>query len=34
MDEFVGHSTEEQRRYRHIFPAVKQNAIADAFGSR
>ena len=33
IDEFVGHSTDEQRRrYRHIFPAVKEKAIADAFG--
>lgn len=33
IDEFVGHSTEEQRRrYRHIFPDVKQKAIAAAFG--
>ena len=33
IDEFVGHSNEEQRRrYRHIFPAVKEKAIADAFG--
>jgi integrase len=29
IDEFAGHSTEEQRRrYRHIFPDVKQKAIA------
>ena len=35
IDEFVGHSTEEQRRrYRHIFPAVKEKAIADAFGNQ
>ena len=33
IDEFVGHSTDEQRRrYRHIFPTVKEKAIADAFG--
>lgn len=33
IDEFVGHSTDEQRRrYRHIFPDVKHRAIANAFG--
>lgn len=33
IDEFAGHSTEEQRRrYRHIFPDVKQKAITGAFG--
>lgn len=32
IDEFVGHSTDEQRRrYRHIFPDVKACAIAGAF---
>ena len=33
IDEFVGHSTEEQRRrYRHLVPDVKQQAIAGVFG--
>ena len=28
IDEFAGHSTEEQRkRYRHLFPAVRQSAV-------
>lgn len=32
IDELAGHSTEEQRRrYRHIFPEVKQKAITGAF---
>lgn len=35
IDEFVGHSTEEQRRrYRHLIPDVKHQAIATAFGSQ
>jgi integrase len=33
IDEFSGHSTEEQRkRYRHIFPQVTNAAIAKVFG--
>lgn len=33
IDEFSGHSTEEQRkRYRHIFPQVTSAAIAKVFG--
>lgn len=33
IDEFVGHSTDEQRRrYRHLIPDVKQRAIESAFG--
>lgn len=34
IDEFVGHSTEEQRRrYRHLFPTVRQDAINAVFGA-
>ncbi len=33
IDEFVGHTTEEmRRRYRHLFPDVKQEAISSVFG--
>ncbi len=33
IDEFVGHQSEEQRRrYRHLYPSVKQQAIALVFG--
>jgi integrase len=33
IDEFCGHSTEQQRkRYRHLFPAVTKAAIANVFG--
>ncbi|MEZ6136972.1 MAG: tyrosine-type recombinase/integrase [Pirellulaceae bacterium] len=33
IDEFVGHTTEEmRRRYRHLFPEVKQDAIDSVFG--
>ena len=33
IDDCVGHCTEEQRRrYRHLFPAVKQKAVASVFG--
>ena len=33
IDEFVGHTTEEMhRRYRHLFPDVKQAAISSVFG--
>jgi integrase len=33
IDEFVGHQSEEQRRrYRHIYPSVKDQAIAKVFG--
>jgi len=33
IDEFVGHQTDEQRRrYRHLYPDVKQKAITDVFG--
>jgi integrase len=32
IDEFVGHQSEEQRRrYRHLYPDVKQEAIRAAF---
>ena len=33
IDEFVGYTTEEiRRRYRHLFPDVKQAAISSVFG--
>jgi integrase len=33
IDDLVGHSTEEQRRrYRHLFPDVKEKAVRDVFG--
>ncbi len=33
IDDLVGHSTEQQRRrYRHLFPQVKKDAITSAFG--
>ncbi len=33
IDDLVGHSTEEQRRrYRHLFPDVKQQAVMGVFG--
>lgn len=33
IDEFVGHQSEEQRRrYRHLYPNVKQEALASVFG--
>ena len=33
IDDLVGHSTEEQqRRYRHLFPDVKQQARLGVFG--
>lgn len=33
IDEFVGHTTEQmRRRYRHLFPDVKQAAIDSVFG--
>jgi integrase len=33
IDDLVGHSTDEQRRrYRHLYPDVKQQALADVFG--
>jgi integrase len=33
IDEWTGHSTEEQRRrYRHLYPGVQQQAIARVFG--
>jgi integrase len=33
IDDFVGHSTEEQRRrYRHLVPDVKQSAVQKVFG--
>lgn len=33
IDEFVGHQSEEQRRrYRHLYPSVKEQAIAQVFG--
>lgn len=31
IDEFVGHQTDEQRRYRHLIPDLKQKAIAGVF---
>ncbi len=32
IDEFVGHSTEEmRRRYRHLFPNIKHEALAKVF---
>ena len=34
IDDMVGHCTEEQRRrYRHLFPDVKQQAVLGVFGS-
>ncbi len=34
IDEFVGHQSEEQRRrYRHLYPSVKQQVIAQVFGN-
>lgn len=33
IDEFVGHTTDEQRRrYRHLTPDVRRKAIGEAFG--
>jgi integrase len=33
IDDLVGHSTEEQRRrYRHLFPDVKEQAVLGVFG--
>jgi len=33
IDEFAGHSTEQQRRrYRHLLPQVTREAIAGVFG--
>jgi hypothetical protein len=33
IDDMVGHSTDEQRRrYRHLYPDVKQQAISSVFG--
>jgi integrase len=33
IDDMVGHCTEEQRRrYRHLFPDVKQKAVLEVFG--
>jgi integrase len=33
IDELVGHSTEEQRRrYRHLYPDVKLEAMRAVFG--
>jgi len=33
IDEFVGHSTEEQRRrYRHLYPSVQADALKSVFG--
>lgn len=35
IDEFMGHQTEEmRRRYRHLFPAIRQAAIASVFGEQ
>jgi integrase len=34
IDEWTGHSTEEQRkRYRHLYPSTQQEAIGRVFGS-
>lgn len=34
IDDLVGHSTEEQRRrYRHLVPDVKQQALLGGFGN-
>lgn len=34
IDEWAGHSTEEQRRrYRHLFPSIQQAAIRNVFGT-
>jgi integrase len=33
IDDMVGHSTDEQRRrYRHLYPDIKQKAVHDLFG--
>jgi integrase len=33
IDDLVGHSTDEQRRrYRHLYPDVKEKAIMEVFG--
>lgn len=33
IDEWVGHSTEQQRkRYRHLYPSIQQEAIRSVFG--
>ena len=33
IDEWVGHSTEEQRRrYRHLYPSVQAEALKSVFG--
>jgi integrase len=33
IDEWTGHSTEEQRkRYRHLYPTIQQEAICSVFG--
>jgi integrase len=33
IDEWTGHSTEEQRkRYRHLWPSTQQRAILKVFG--
>jgi site-specific recombinase XerD len=33
IDDLVGRQTEEQRRrYRHLFPDVKEKAVHDVFG--
>jgi integrase len=33
IDDFVGHQTEEQRRrYRHLYPSTRQEAIRAVFG--
>ena len=32
IDDMVGHSTDEQRRrYRHLYPDIKQKAVQDLF---
>ena len=33
IDEWVGHSTEQQRkRYRHLYPSVQSQALRSVFG--
>jgi site-specific recombinase XerD len=33
IDEIMGHQTEEmRRRYRHLLPSLKQDAVRDVFG--
>jgi len=32
IDEWVGHQSEEQRRYRHLYPSVQAEALKSVFG--